>query len=104
MKLLKGYIFAILSAVIYGLMPPMASYIYADGVNAMTLAALDGDFDTASALQIQLQPLIELLFCEVNPIPVKAAMKLLGYDCGEYRLPLTNLTEENRRKLAEEPL
>ena len=71
---------------------------------AMAKAALDGDFDTASALQIQLQTLIELLFCEVNPIPVKAAMKLLGYDCGGCRLPLTNLTEENRRKLAEELL
>ena len=71
---------------------------------ALAKAALDGDFDTASALQISLQPLIELLFCEVNPIPVKAAMKLLGYDCGGCRLPLTTLTEENRRKLAEELL
>ena len=71
---------------------------------AMAKAALDGDFDTASSLQMELQPLIELLFCEVNPIPVKAAMKLLGYDCGGCRLPLTNLSEENRRKLAEELL
>ena len=71
---------------------------------AMAKAALDGDFDTASSLQIELQPLIELLFCEVNPIPVKAAMMLLGYDCGGCRLPLTNLSEENRRKLAEELL
>ena len=71
---------------------------------AMAKAALDGDFDTASSLQMELQPLIELLFCEVNPIPVKSAMKLLGYDCGGCRLPLTTLTEENRRKLAEELL
>ena len=71
---------------------------------AMAKAALDGDFDTASSLQMELQPLIELLFCEVNPIPVKSAMKLLGYDCGGCRLPLTNLSEENRRKLAEELL
>ena len=66
---------------------------------AMAKAALDGDFDTAAALQIELLPLIELLFCEVNPIPVKAAMKLLGYDCGECRLPLTALTERNQRRL-----
>ena len=71
---------------------------------ALAKAALDGDFDTASALQIELQPLIELLFCEVNPIPVKAAMKLLGYDCGGCRLPLSNLTEENRKRLAAELL
>lgn len=71
---------------------------------AMAKAALDGDFDTASALQIELQPLVELLFSEVNPIPVKAAMNLLGYDCGTCRLPLTTLREENRRKLAEELL
>lgn len=71
---------------------------------AMAKAALDGDFDTASALQTELQPMIELLFCEVNPIPVKAAMKLLGYDCGSCRLPLTNLSEENRKRLAAELL
>lgn len=66
---------------------------------AMAMAALDGDFDTAAALQIELLPLIELLFCEVNPIPVKAAMKHIGYDCGACRLPLTKLTEENRKRM-----
>ena len=66
---------------------------------AMAKAALAGDFDTAAALQIQLLPLIELLFSEVNPIPVKAAMKYIGYDCGECRLPLTALSVENRTKL-----
>lgn len=68
--------------------------------SAMVNAALDGDFDTASALQIELQPLIELLFSEVNPIPVKAAMKILGYDCGGCRLPLTTASEETQKKLA----
>lgn len=66
---------------------------------AMAQAALDGDFDTAANLQLRLQPLIEMLFCEVNPIPVKAAMKLLGYDCGECRLPLTPISRENHEKL-----
>lgn len=66
---------------------------------AMTSAMLAGDLDTATALQQQLQPLIDLLFCEVNPIPVKAAMKYLGYDCGECRLPLTELSPENQKKL-----
>lgn len=67
--------------------------------NALVRAALAGDFDTASALQIQLQSLNDLLFCEVNPIPVKAAMKHIGYDCGDCRLPLTRLSEENEAKL-----
>jgi 4-hydroxy-tetrahydrodipicolinate synthase len=65
----------------------------------MTHAALDGDFDTASALQCKLLPLIELLFCEVNPIPVKAAMQCIGYDCGNCRLPLTQLQPKNLQKL-----
>lgn len=66
---------------------------------AMLKAALDGDFDTAADLQLRLLPLIELLFCEVNPIPVKAAMKCIGYDCGDCRLPLTPMTAENLNKL-----
>jgi 4-hydroxy-tetrahydrodipicolinate synthase len=66
---------------------------------ALANAAIDGDFDTASALQIELQPLIAALFSEVNPIPVKAAMKLIGYDCGGCRLPLTNAQDETVNKL-----
>lgn len=63
---------------------------------AMTKAALDGDFDTAANLQLTLLPLIETLFCEVNPIPVKAAMKYMGFDCGDCRLPLTPLSTEHK--------
>lgn len=66
---------------------------------AMAKAALDGDFDTAAALQIELLPLIEALFSEVNPIPIKAAMKLIGYDCGECRLPLTPISEGHLARL-----
>lgn len=66
---------------------------------AMAMAALDGDFDTAASLQAELLPLIEALFCEVSPIPVKAAMGLLGYDCGHCRLPLTPLGAKNREIL-----
>lgn len=68
---------------------------------AMTMAALDGDFDTAAALQQDMQPLVDLLFAEVNPIPVKEAMKYIGYDCGSCRLPLTALSKDNRMKLKE---
>jgi len=68
-------------------------------MQALAQAALDGDFDTAADLQIRLLPLIELLFCEVNPIPVKAAMRIIGYDCGTCRLPLTPLQKENLIRL-----
>ncbi len=66
---------------------------------AMAKAALAGNFGLASALQCHLQELVELLFCEVNPIAVKAAMKQIGYDCGACRLPLTSLRSENKMRL-----
>ena len=66
---------------------------------AMAQAALDGDFDTAADLQVRLLPLIETLFSEVNPIPVKAAMKIMGYDCGGCRLPLTEASRETIQRL-----
>lgn len=65
----------------------------------MAEAALGGNFRKAGHLQCGLMPLIDLLFCEVNPIPVKAAMKYLGLDCGTCRLPLTELSEEHRQNL-----
>ena len=65
----------------------------------MANAALDGDFDTASDIQLRMFPIIEALFSEVNPIPVKAAMKLIGYDCGDCRLPLTPISEGGLEKL-----
>lgn len=65
----------------------------------MAQAALGGDFDSAADLQRKLMPLTELLFCEVNPVPVKAAMECIGYDCGECRLPLGTLSPQNRKRL-----
>lgn len=80
------------------------SNLFPEETRMMANAALDGDFDTAAALQIRFQPLIELLFCEVNPIPVKAAMELIGFDCGGCRLPLTSMTPEKLKKLKKELL
>lgn len=65
----------------------------------MTDAALDGDFDTAAAIQCRLMPLIELLFCEVNPIPIKYAMGYAGFDCGGCRLPLGSLSIVNQQRI-----
>ncbi len=75
------------------------SNIYPEKTAEMTNAALAGDFATASVYQQQFQPLIDLLFCEVNPIPVKAAMEMIGYDCGGCRLPLTEMSTCNKNRL-----
>ena len=71
------------------------SNVFPEKTAALAQAALEGDFPTAAALQCHLLPLIDLMFCEVNPVPVKAAMKCLGYDCGDCRLPLTQPSQEN---------
>lgn len=60
-----------------------------------------GDIKGSAALQLRVLPLCEKLFCEVNPIPVKKAMKLMGMDCGPLRMPLTELTEKHTMELAE---
>ncbi len=58
-----------------------------------------GDTAGAADLQLELLPLIDALFCEVNPIPVKAACAAMGF-CENYlRLPLTPMEEANERKL-----
>ena len=75
------------------------SNLYPAETNAMVSAALDGDFDSASDLQRRLQPSMELMFCESNPIPVKAAMRCIGIDCGNCRLPLTPIRPENQERL-----
>ena len=73
------------------------SNLLPEETNAMALAALDGDFDTATDLQCRLHPITKALFSEVNPIPIKAAMRIAGFDCGSCRLPLTELSPENIR-------
>ena len=75
------------------------SNIYPEETEAICRAALEGDFETAAGLQRQLLPLIDLLFCEVNPIPVKAAMHCIGFDCGGCRLPLFKLTKEHQQQI-----
>ena len=68
-------------------------------MNAMVTAAMNGDYDLAALLQRKLLPLTDLMFCQVNPIPVKAAMRAIGYDCGECRMPLDGLSPEDQRRM-----
>ena len=58
-----------------------------------------GDIAGARGLQCELLPLINALFCEVNPIPVKAAMAAMGWCSGAIRLPLTPMEEDHRQRL-----
>lgn len=60
-----------------------------------------GDVKGACDLQLRAIPLIDQLFCEVNPIPVKKAVNLMGFDCGGLRMPLTELTPEHTKTLAQ---
>ena len=62
-------------------------------------AYLDGDVKRSCRLQLEAIPLINALFCEVNPIPVKAAMNLMGKEVGSLRLPLTEMEPQNKERL-----
>ena len=63
---------------------------------------LDGDYAAARELQFKAYPLVKALFSEVNPIPVKAALNMVGFEAGPLRLPLTEMEEANKAHLREE--
>lgn len=62
---------------------------------------MDGKTEESCALQLKALPLIDALFSEVNPIPVKAALKMMGKNVGPLRGPLTEMEEANAAKMAE---
>ena len=68
-------------------------------VHDMCMKALNGDFQAAAKMQLDELDLVEALFCETNPIPVKEAMNLLGYETGPLRKPLVPMSEKNRERL-----
>lgn len=61
-----------------------------------------GDVAGSMQMQVQMQALVRALFCEVNPIPVKAAMNLLGENVGALRMPLTEMEPDNLETLKKE--
>ena len=63
---------------------------------------LEGDFAAARELQFKAYPLVKALFSEVNPIPVKTALKFIGFEAGPLRLPLTELEPQHQELLREE--
>lgn len=70
-----------------------------DRVNEICALCQKGDFSAAAKLQIEVMPLIDALFSDVNPIPVKEALTLTGFDAGPLRLPLYHLSEKRREVL-----
>lgn len=78
------------------------SNIAPDKVHEMCAAYFRGDVTKSTQMQIEAIPLVNALFCEVNPIPVKAAMNLMGKATGPMRMPLTEMEEKNQQVLKAE--
>lgn len=78
----------------------VASNIVPGAVAKLCALCLNGSFEDASSLYARYAALISALFIETNPIPVKAAMQLMDMDSGILRLPLVEISAENRSKLA----
>lgn len=68
-------------------------------VHDMVYKFFDGDIQGSCRMQLDALPLCDALFCEVNPIPVKAAMNLMGKECGPLRGPLTELEPQHKEVL-----
>ena len=70
-----------------------------EAMHDMCQKFFDGDVAGAARIQRDIEELFELLFCEVNPIPVKKAVDLMGFNAGPLRMPLTEMTPANTEKL-----
>lgn len=75
------------------------SHVIPKETHMMTQYCLENNFAEATKLQIEYLDLINNLFVEVNPIPVKEAMNLMGVNVGDCRMPLYPMSDENRAKL-----
>ena len=65
----------------------------------MVMKFMEGDLAGAARLQLEAVPLINALFCEVNPIPVKTALNMMGWKVGPTRMPLCEMEPENEERL-----
>ena len=75
------------------------SHVAPKKVHDMVYAFFNGDVKKAAELQLEAIDVIDALFCEVNPIPVKAAMNMLGFDAGTLRAQLTELSDAHKERL-----
>ena len=65
----------------------------------MTHDYLEGNFEYAKKIQLTSLELVDALFCEVNPIPVKSALNMIGYNFGKPRLPLIEMSDKGKEKM-----
>ena len=79
----------------------VAANVMPKAMHRLTDACLKEDFVTAGRMQLELRKLCEALFWEVNPIPVKTALAMMGYCQERFRSPMCEMESENREKLAE---
>ena len=77
----------------------VAANVVPDRMHQLVRLCLAGDFAAAGKLQLDLKELFDTLFCEVNPIPVKTALELMGLCSGTLRLPLCEPSEEPRKQI-----
>ncbi|MBR3281541.1 MAG: 4-hydroxy-tetrahydrodipicolinate synthase [Clostridia bacterium] len=75
------------------------SHIIPKETHRMVQLCLENNFKEATDIQLNFLDLINALFCEVNPIPVKAALNIMGWNVGRCRLPLSELSDENYLKM-----
>ena len=80
----------------------VAANVVPDKMHNMAKLCKNGKFHEAAKIHFELAALTKLLFCEVNPIPTKKAMQLLGFNVGTPRLPLTELEPQNTVALSNE--
>ena len=80
----------------------VSSNVIPKEMQEMCVAFMNGNVEEALRIQLLYKKFIDLLFCEVNPIPVKAALNAMGYIEHELRLPLTPMEESNKTKLIDE--
>ncbi|MDY6764993.1 MAG: 4-hydroxy-tetrahydrodipicolinate synthase [Halobacteria archaeon] len=73
--------------------------IFPEGMNEIVQAALDGDYEKAREVHQELLPVMDAMFLETNPIPVKKSMEIMGYCDSRLRLPLDDMSDENLEKL-----
>jgi 4-hydroxy-tetrahydrodipicolinate synthase len=92
------HIFALLALGGKGVISVVANVAPRD-THELVAAFLRGDIAASRDLQFRLNPLVRALFSEVNPIPAKAALNLMGFDMGDPRMPLTRISEGNLEKL-----
>lgn len=83
-----------------GVISVLANVIPND-VHNMVKCFIDGDIEMSKKLQLKAMKLISTLFCEVNPIPVKEAVRQLGFDVGKCRMPLIDMDEAGQIKISE---